>query len=400
MNPRTPVISSLVAFGAAVPIALAQGGADWRTAEGEMLADHVQITFSEDFVKAGEAYFDAKAGWIIFQAIPRPAEGEEADEFYSMYVAKLKRDDEGNISGIEEPIRVSPEGTANTCGYFHPKWSHFIMFGSTIEPPTSDDEPGYQRDSGRYRWAFPPEMEVCKTVVEEIFRDYNPESPIKEFPDRLKFGPIFERPGYDAECSSSPDAYFIVHSSVDPDTGDADLFVYDSIMQTRTALVQKPGYDGGPFFSPNGQWVCYRSDREGNNLLQLFVARVAYGTAPENIARQAPNYPGPIMGIEEEIQLTDNRHVNWAPFWHPSGEFLVYTTSEMGHHNYEVFSIEFEPGKPMEHLAKRRITHAEGFDGLPVFSNDGEWMMWTSQRAGDDDSSQIWVARVLDVEPE
>jgi Tol biopolymer transport system component len=49
-------------------------------------------------------------------------------------------------------------------------------------------------------------------------------------------------------------------------------------------------------------------------------------------------------------------------------------------------------------LVKRRITHATGFDGLPAFSSDGSWLIFTSQRAGprpgeQRPTSQVWAAR-------
>ena len=45
-----------------------------------------------------------------------------------------------------------------------------------------------------------------------------------------------------------------------------------------------------------------------------------------------------------------------------------------------------------------------GFDGLPVFSDCGTSMIWTSQRGpkveGEErPSSQVWVARVVDTAP-
>ena len=87
-----------------------------------------------------------------------------------------------------------------------------------------------------------------------------------------------------------------------------------------------------------------------------------------------------------ERQLT--RHgpvVNWAPFWLPAGRSVVYTTSIHGHYNYEVYLLNIETG------GHRRVTHAPRFDGLPVVSNDGKWMMWTSQR-GPTQTSQIFLA--------
>jgi Tol biopolymer transport system component len=178
-----------------------------------------------------------------------------------------------------------------------------------------------------------------------------------------------------------------------------DLFVYDTQTKERTKIVEAPGYDGGPFFSPDGNRICYRSDRAGNDLLQVYVADLVFGEG------------GRITGIANERAVTANEYVNWGPFWHPSGQFLVYATSEVSHSNYEVFAVEVPapaPGsgtvKGPGELAKRRITHADGFDGLPVFSADGAWMIWTSQRGGmiegeQRPSSQVWAARVVDVTP-
>jgi hypothetical protein len=143
------------------------------------------------------------------------------------------------------------------------------------------------------------------------------------------------------------------------------------------------GYDGGPFFSQDGERLCYRSDRRGNDLLQIFVAELAFDRS------------GNILGVEREFQLTDNLHVNWAPFWHPSGKHLVYASSEIGHDNYEVFLIDANPGidgGPTRYGTRRwRVTYAPKFDGLPVFNADGTKLMWTSQRSADG-SSQVWLA--------
>src|SRR5690606_18841641 len=111
------------------------------------------------------------------------------------------------------------------------------------------------------------------------------------------------------------------------------------------------------------------------------------------------NDDGVPVGIKSEHQLTDNSHVNWAPYWHPSGEYLVYASSEAGHHNYEVFAVEVAPGKEPRTIRTRRITQASGADVLPVFSDDGSLMMWTAQRgpAAEGEgrpSSQIWIAEV------
>lgn len=361
---------------------------EWVDAEAPILSHAVELTSRSDFAKAGEQYFSPDGSWIIFQGKPAREDGLE-DPHYTMYIAKLLRDGEGAIVGLETPIQVSEPGSANTCGWFHPARKGEILFGTTGQPPAEESGPGYQGPTAKYSWRFPTEMEIVTRYLPQLHDDLS-DAPAR-YIKRNVAQPLFSRPGYDAEGSWSPDGRYVLYAHVDDEKSevlgrpDADIYVFDSETGDQIPLVATPGYDGGPFFSPDMSWICYRSDRQGDGNLQLFVAEVDYG--PD----------GSITGIDREVQLTDNGHVNWAPYFHPSGRFLVYTTSELGHTNYEVYAIEFDPDKPMHELWKQRITHAEGFDGLPVFSRDGRRMIWCAQRGdlADGDvrpSSQIWIA--------
>ncbi|MFZ4751431.1 MAG: TolB family protein, partial [Phycisphaerales bacterium] len=166
------------------------------------------------------------------------------------------------------------------------------------------------------------------------------------------------------------------------ESGDGDLYIRDLKTGRRTCIVGVPGYDGGPFFSPDAKRICYRSDRNKDNLLQVFVADLVFGA------------DGAITGIANEIQLTSNEHVNWCPFFRPDGRTLVYGTSEIGHRNYEVFEIVL-PESMDKAPVRRRVTEAEGADVLPVFSPDGRWLLWTGQR-NEGKTSQLFVGRYRD----
>lgn len=353
---------------------------DWRSAEAGTLENHVQLTFPDRFYKAGEAYFSPNDDRIIFQAVETPPPGEEPAGYYAMFVADLETSGSGAITGLSNIRRLSPEGSANTCGWFHPHDPNIVFFGSTITTPTEGAPPGYNRATGRYRWMFPPEMSVYRC---DLRKPLGSPSSL----DRV----VGTGDAYCAEDGLSPDGRHMVYSSLE--SGSGDLFVKDLRTGRTVCVVAKPGYDGGPFFSPDGKRICYRSDRHGNHLLQLFVADLAFDAT------------GAVTGIEREYQLTENGHVNWAPFWHPEGRHLLYATSEMGHTNYEVFLVDADPGDLPGSTGSirygthgRRVTYADHADVLPVFNRDGTKMLWTSQR-GATGRSQLWVADfVMDVD--
>jgi Tol biopolymer transport system component len=195
---------------------------------------------------------------------------------------------------------------------------------------------------------------------------------------------VHDRGAYVAEASLTTDARHLLFCSLE--SGGGDLFAMDLANGEVNRLVAADGYDGGPFFSPEQERICYRSDRRGDHLLQLFVSDLAF------------NDDGTIVGIEREYQLTDDDAVNWCPFWHPNGRYLVYSSSRIGHHNYEIFLIDADPGDRPGSTGTirygagvKRVTHASGSDVLPAFNADGSLMMWTSRR-GEKGTVQLWVA--------
>lgn len=383
-----------------------------------MLTRHVQLTSRDRFIKAGEAYFSHDKNWVIFQAIEVPKAGEEPDPFYAMYIGRLTRDPAGHVTGLSDITCVSPAHSANTCGWFDPVNPTKVMFGSTVVRPADEDPSGFQVGTHRYRWQFPNEMNVVEVSA---LKSMNGEGDSLEKPmwvpdtsasldKRLRT--VIDRPNYDAECSFSKDGRFILYGHVEdrpkdlpkdaPYRPDANIYIRDTKTGKDIPIVVAPGYDGGPFFSPDGKRICYRSDRQGNDLLQLYIA---------DLALDGEGVP---TGIAREYQLTDNGAVNWAPYWHPSGKYLVYASSEISHQNYEVYGVEIDEGKLAAAAAKAakgqtvnatdarraRVTFANGADVLPAFSDDGTLMMWTCQRGplveGETKpSSQVWVAEVV-----
>jgi Tol biopolymer transport system component len=339
--------TALLALMIFAPALLAQ---TTQPAERESsLSDIVQLT--SGFARAGEAYFSPDMQWIIFQASP------ERDAHYQMYVAQV-RWERDRVVGTKDPVRISPENSRNTCGYFSPDGKK-LLFGSTAGKEKPDETTGgYKREGRSYVWSFPTGMEIH--VLDDWRKDAHTPRPLTD------------NDVYDAECAFSPDGKWICFTR---GAGkDADIFVMRADGSNPVKVVEAAGYDGGPFFSPDGKRLVYRSDRKGNDLLQIFVADLAFDDA------------GNITGMKAERQLTNDGNVNWGPYWHPGGKHIVYATSAHGHQNYELYLMPDDGTQPT------RITYKDGADVLPTFSPDGTWLMWTSKRTPDG-TTQVFAAR-------
>jgi len=128
-------------------------------------------------------------------------------------------------------------------------------------------------------------------------------------------------------------------------------------------------YNGGPFFSPDGKQVVFRSDRKEKDRLQLYSINVD-GTG--------------------ETALTDNdKWVYWAPFWYRDGQHIIYTAADhsdpMARPNYDLYWMNIQTKKTT------RLTFNPGADVLPVFTRDGKRVMWTSTRDGNP-AAQLFIA--------
>jgi TolB protein len=117
-----------------------------------------------------------------------------------------------------------------------------------------------------------------------------------------------------------------------------------------------------------------------------------------------------------DIAITSGQGVRWAPYWHPTKPWLIWTGADHSdptkRPNYDLwitryattpvgdaakegragFRTSFQTGTPL------RITDHEGADVLPAFSPDGTLLMWTASRGGEGGgraaTSQLWVSRI------
>ncbi len=318
---------------------------DWASQESVHLSDVRQVTFG--LPRAGEGYFSPDGEWIVYQAYP------VGYPFYQIYVQRLDE---------RVPRRISPGRGRTTCAYFT-RDGERILFASAHTNPEMEKNEAHARDlqakggRRRYEWDFDPFMDIYTVKA-----------------DGTDLTRLTDAPGYDAEGSYSYDGKQIVFTSTRD--GDPDLYIMQADGSDVRQITNVDGYDGGPFFSPDDRWVIFRSDRQEQHMLQLFAISV---------------------DGEHEVQLTnDLKTVNWAPYFHPSGQYIVWARADYSrgprHANFDLYTMDVE----MNNDAFRggdtaRITYHEKADVLPVFSPDGKQLMWTSTRTPDG-TSQLWIA--------
>lgn len=307
--------------------------------------------------RSGEGYFSPDGKRMIFQS-----EREAGNPFYQMYVLDLE-------SG--ETTRVSPGTGKTSCGYFQAGTGR-VLFASTHEDADAVAKQKAElefRASGkqrRYSWDYDAAMDIFSANA-----------------DGTKLVNLTKSPGYDAEGAFSPDGKKIVFCSLrgafpleklsaenraryDKDPAwFGDIFIMDADGSNVRRLTDSPGYDGGPFFSPDGERILWRRfDASGMNA-DIFTMK---------------------LDGSDVRRLTDFKAMSWAPFFHPSGKYVVFTSNKLGFENFELFLVDAAGGREPV-----RVTFTPGFDGLPVFSPDGKKLSWASGRTSDG-KSQIFLA--------
>ncbi len=349
---RKPVfLLALAAVIAAIPLRAAEPAAG----EATFLANTRQLTFEGR--RSGEGYFAPDGNLLVFQS-----ERDPANPFYQIYLLDL-------LSG--ETVRVSPGTGKTTCSFIQPG-SGRVLFASTHLDSQAQAKQKSELDfraSGklrRYSWDYDPEYELfsCNQDGTQVCR-------------------LTESPGYDAEGSFSPDGKQIVFCSTrgaypldklspaerarfDKDPAYfGDIYVMNADGSNVRRLTEAAGYDGGPFFSPDGQRIVWRHFDESGMIAEVWTMKT---------------------DGSDKHRVTDFKCMSWAPYYHPSGKYIVFTSNKLGFENFELFIVDAEG----EHEPVR-VTFTDGFDGLPVFSPDGKRLCWTSGRTSDK-TSQLFLA--------
>ncbi len=344
---RVMAVTAGVLFASTVP-------AEPENSEAELLGNTRQLTF--EGLRAGEGYFSADGSRMVFQS-----ERDTANPFYQIHLMDLETGD------VE---RLSPGAGKTTCAWIHPSGDR-VLYASTHEDPAAQKKMQAELDfraSGkqrRYSWDYDEQFEIYSHDLQTGKRTN-----------------LTNTLGYDAEGAYSPDGSQIVFASnrrayygvMTPEEKAKfehdksfmmDIYLMNADGTNVRRLTDTPGYDGGPFFSADGSQITWRRFSRDGSRAEIFAMDLATG---------------------KERQLTRMGVMSWAPYFHPSGDYLIFASNREGFANFELFLVDAQGRREPV-----RVTHTDGFDGLPVFAPDGKRLSWTSNRTAAKQSQIFWA---------
>jgi len=283
-----------------------------------------------------EAYFSFDGSALVFQSTRAPY---GCDQIYTIPTAG------------GEPRLLSTGAGRTTCAYFLPGDEQIIYSSTHLGGAECPAVPAHSRG---YVW---PIYESY-----DIFRANADGSGVVRLTDT---------PGYDAEATVSPRGDRIVFTSMR--SGDLDIYTMKLDGSDVRQVTRELGYDGGAFFSPDGSKIVWRASRPAPGTeADEYRALLARGLIrPNRLDIYVANADGTAVS-----RLTDNRAANFAPYFHPSSDKVIFCSNvaDPNRRNFDLWLVGLD-GTGLE-----QVTFYEEFDGFPMWAPDGRTFVFCSNR--------------------
>ncbi|WP_455169158.1 transporter [Aegicerativicinus sediminis] len=189
------------------------------------------------------------------------------------------------------------------------------------------------------------------------------------------------------------------------------LEIYDLKSNTRSVVLSEPNHFEAPNWSKDGSYLIvngegklYKIDLETKKKIQIPTGSISlvnndHGISPDGKTLAISGFDNsktdtlflmneqwkrsqifvlPIDGGEPTL-ITNNKTSFWHG-WSPDGTKMVYT-AKRDSEEFDIYKIEVESKK------ETQLTHKNGHDDGPEFSNDGKYIYYNSMETG---SMEIW----------
>jgi Tol biopolymer transport system component len=303
--------------------------------------DPREVHFSElrmltDGGENAEAYFSFDGSRLVFQST-RPPFG--CDQIFVM-----------DLTGSEPQLASTGQGRT-TCAYFLPGDDRILYSSTHLGNLECPPKPDFSRG---YVWPIDPDYDVFTAN-----------------PDGSDVVRLTDAPGYDAEATVSPRGDRIVFTSMRD--GDLDIYSMNIDGSDVTRLTDEIGYDGGPFYSPDGTKIVYRARHPSDpEEIEDYQSLLNDGLIrPSKLEVWVMDADG-----TDKRQITDLGVAAFGPFFHPSGERIIFSSNygDPAGREFNLFMVNLD-GSGLE-----QITFTEGFDGFPMWAPDGSTFVFCSNR--------------------
>ena len=314
-----------------------------------------QLTFEGDNAEAYWSFDDSK---LVFQS-KNINWNSKCDQIFIT-------DTNNYTMGIEMPNMVSTGFGRTTCSYFLPGDTLLLYASTHLADSLCPVEPE-RRSDGKYVWPIYSSFDIFISDLKgKIIRQ------------------LTTADGYDAEATVSPQGDKIVFTSMR--SGDLELYTCNLDGSGLFQVTNQLGYDGGAFFSNDGKKLIFRASRpktkeEIKEYKELLLEGLVKPTEMEL-------YTCDVDGKNLQ-QITFLGGANWAPFFHPSDEKIIFSSNHKSQKGFpfNLFLVDVD-GDNLQ-----QITYDNMFDAFPVFSNDGKKIVFSSNRNnGGTRSTNLFIA--------
>ena len=305
------------------------------------LKNITQITDGGD---NAEAYWSFNNKYLTFQSNNK-AWGLECDQIFNMDVKKAMKNSK------LKPQMISSGKGRTTCSYFMPDNKHILYASTHLGGDKCPQDPPR---GAKYLWGIFDSYDIFEADLKGNI--------VKQ---------LTNTPGYDAEATVSPQGDKIVFTSTR--SGDLELWTMDIDGKNQKQVTFGLGYDGGAFFSPDGKKLVFRASRPSNSEeMKEYQDYLKKGlVAPTTMEIYTCNVDG-----SDLKQITHLGKANWAPFYHPNGKKIIFSSNHASAKGYDfqLYMIN-EDGTGLE-----QITTESVFNSFPMFSPDGKKLSFSSNR--------------------